>query len=292
MNPGGSVKDRAAWGIVKDAEDSGKLKAGGTVVEGTAGNTGIGLAHVCKARGYKLVIYIPNNQTPTKILNLRSLGAEVYPVPVVPFTDPNNFNHLARKHAENEPNAVWGNQFDNVANKKIHMETTGPEIWCQTKGKIDAWTVATGTGGTYAGVATYLKSKNPDIKCFVADPSGSVLYNFITKGELVREGAGSITEGIGQGRLTENMKGAPWDGALHVPDDRIVQMVFELLSTEGIFVGASSALNIVAAYDLALKLGPGHTIVTVLCDSGHLYKERLFNPEWLESKGLLQFATF
>jgi len=284
------VKDRAAWGIIKAAEQAGLLRPGGTVVEGTAGNTGIGMAHVCKARGYNCVIYMPNNQSPDKITTLRALGATVYSVPTVPFSDPQNYNHQARRHAEGMENAIWGNQFDNTANRQMHIETTGPEIWEQTEGKIDAFTCSTGTGGTFAGVTTFLKSKNPNIKCILADPPGSVLYNWVIKGELVREGSGSVTEGIGQGRVTENLKGTAWDGAQHVDDGKSIAMLFDLLHREGIFVGVSSALNVVSAVELAKKLGPGHTIVTVLCDAGHIYRSRILSKAWLESKNLLQFV--
>jgi len=213
------------------------------------------------------------------------LGATVYPVLALAFDHPANYNHQARKHAESTPNAIWGNQFDNIANKMFHLHTTGPEIWSQTGGKIDGWTVSTGTGGTFAGVSEFLKSKNPKIQCFVADPPGSVLYSFITTGKLEKSGS-SITEGIGQGRITENMKGAKWDGALFVDDRRTIRMLFDLYHSEGFLLGASSALNVVAAHDLAKKLGPGHTIVTVLCDTAANYKSRLFSRRWLEAKGL------
>jgi len=293
MNPGGSVKDRAAWGIIKAAEEAGLIKPGGTIVEGTAGNTGIGMAHVCKARGYNCVIYMPNNQSPDKMTTLRALGATVHPVPAVPLSDPQNYNHQAKRHAESLENAFWGHQFDNTANKQIHIETTGPEIWAQTEGKVDAFTCATGTGGTFAGVTAFLKSKSAEreVKCYVADPPGSVLFNFYNKGELVREGTGSVTEGIGQGRVTENMKGTVPDGALHIPDSKSIAMLFHLLHKEGIFVGVSSALNVVAATEVAKILGPGHTIVTVLCDSGHIYRQRILSKAWLQSKGLFEFVA-
>ncbi|PRP83797.1 cysteine synthase-like [Planoprotostelium fungivorum] len=286
QNPGGSVKDRAAHFIIKDAEKKGLLKPGGTVVEGTAGNTGIGMAHVCNASGYKLVIYMPNTQSQEKIDLLRSLGAEVFPVPAVPFNDPENYNHKARRHAESTENAIWGNQFDNTANRQGHYETTGPEIWEQTEGKIDAFICATGTGGTFAGVSSYLKEKSRDVKCYVADPPGSVLYKYFTTGQLER--TGDITEGIGQGRITENLKDAPVDGSLHITDDMSVGMVFRLLYEEGYFVGASSALNVASAVELAKKLGPGHTIVTIICDGGYRYQSRLFNKDWLVSKNLFE----
>jgi len=287
MNPGGSVKDRAALGIIRKAEKEGKLKLGGTVCEGTAGNTGIGMAHVCKALGYELVIYMPNNQSKDKVDRLQALGAKVTQVPVCPFEDPNNYNQQAKRHAEKIPNAIWGNQFDNLANRDFHIETTGPEIWEQTNGQVHGWTCGTGTGGTYAGVSRYLKSKNPKISCFVADPPGSVLYKYYSEGKLERTPGGSITEGIGQGRITDNMKGSPVDGALFIDDKRTLLMVFELYFKEGIFVGASSALNIVAAVDVAHKLGPGHIVVTMLCDSVYNYSSRLLSKSWLESKNLL-----
>jgi len=287
MNPGGSVKDRAAYYIIKDAEERGVLQPSGTIVEGTAGNTGIGMAHVCNSRGYKLVIFMPDNQAKEKVDLLKALGADVRTVPVVPFTNPDNYNHQARRFAESLPNAVWGNQFDNLANRKAHYETTGPEIWEQLDGKIDGWTVASGTGGTYCGVSMFLKERNPNIQCYLADPPGSVLYEYFRSGKMERTGPGSITEGIGQGRLTENMNGAPVDGSLHVSDSRTIEMLYRLLYEEGIFVGASSALNVVAAVDLAGILGPGHTIVTILCDGASRYQSRLFNKDWLISKGLL-----
>jgi len=286
LNPGGSVKDRAAYFIINEAEKNGRITTGGTVVEGTAGNTGIGMAHVCNARGYKLVIFMPDTQSQEKIDLLRVLGADVRPVPAVPFTDPNNYNHQAKRFAESIPNAVWGNQFDNVANKMGHYQTTGPEIWQQTEGKIHGWTVGSGTGGTYAGVAQFLKEKNPAIKCYLADPPGSVLHSYFTTGKLERTGNGSITEGIGQGRVTENMKGAPIDGTLHITDERTIAMVFKMLYEEGLFMGASSALNIVAAYDLAKQLGPGHRVATIICDGAYRYQSRLFSKKWLESKNL------
>lgn len=286
MNPGGSVKDRAALMIIERAEQEGQLRPGGTVVEGTAGNTGIGMAHVARAKGYKCVIYMPNTQSPEKVLLLKALGADVRTVPAVPFDDPNNYNHIARREAERLDNAVWGNQFDNVANRDAHYTTTGPEIWQQTGGKVDAWTCSTGTGGTFAGVAKYLKEKNPAVQAVLADPPGSVLYQYFTNGKLARSGS-SITEGIGQGRVTANLEGTKVDYALSIPDEQTLPMVFRLLDEEGFFVGASSALNVVAAVEVAKKLGPGHTVVTVLCDTASRYQSRLFNRAWLESKNLL-----
>jgi len=285
LNPGGSVKDRAAYYIIKDFEAKGLLKPGGTVVEGTAGNTGIGMAHVCNARGYKLVIFMPDNQSKEKVDLLRVLGAEVKTVPVVPWTNPENYNHQAKRYAESLQNAVWGNQFDNTANRDGHYHTTGPEIWDQTSGKVDGWTVSTGTGGTFAGVAKFLKEKNPNVKCYVADPPGSVLYEFFKSGKLERTGNGSFTEGIGQGRVTDNLKGAHVDGSLHIEDKKSILMVFRMLHEEGLFMGGSSALNVCAAVELAKILGPGHTIVTIICDGAYRYQSRLFNKEWLKTKG-------
>jgi cysteine synthase len=285
LNPGGSVKDRAALYIIEDAEKKGLLKPGGTVVEGTAGNTGIGLAHICNAKGYKCLIIIPDTQSQEKIDLLRTLGAQVRTVPAVPYCDPNNYIKLSGKIAEETENAIWANQFDNLANRLAHYETTGPEIWEQTEGKIDAWVAATGTGGTYAGVAMYLKEKNPKIKCVVADPMGSVLYSYVKTGELEKEG-NSITEGIGQGRITANMEGVPIDDAIRIDDPEAVRVIYQLLHKDGLFVGGSVGINVGAALQLAKELGPGHTIVTVLCDSGSRYQSRLYNREWLASKNL------
>ncbi|CAG8568655.1 9653_t:CDS:2 [Paraglomus brasilianum] len=290
MNPGGSVKDRAALYVVKDAEERGLLKSGGTVVEGTAGNTGIGLAHVCRSKGYKCVIYMPNTQSQEKIDLLRMLGAEVYPVPAVPFEDPANYNHQAKRHAENLPNAVWTNQFDNTSNRRAHYETTGPEIWDQTDGTIDGFTCATGTAGTLAGVTRFLKEKNPNIKCFLADPPGSVLYHYVKSGGALLERSGtSITEGIGQGRVTDNLKEdiSLMDDAMQIPDEKSIEMVYRLLDEEGLYVGASTALNIAAAAEMAKIIGPGKKIVTILCDGAYRYQSRLFSRTWLESKNLL-----
>ncbi|KAJ3021724.1 Cysteine synthase 1 [Thoreauomyces humboldtii] len=292
MNPGGSVKDRAALYVVEHAEKQGLIKPGGTVVEGTAGNTGIGLAHICRSKGYNLVIYMPNTQSQEKIDLLRMLGADVRPVPAVPFTDPQNYNHQAKRFAETLPNAVWTNQFDNIANRLAHIETTGPEIWRQTEGgKLDGFICSTGTGGTLAGTARYLKEKSDGrVKVFIADPPGSVLYAYKKRGVLERTGDSSITEGIGQGRLTDNL--APdWDlvdDAIHVPDAKTIEMIFRLLDEEGVFVGASSAMNVVSAVEMAKQLGPGSRIVTVICDGAARYQSRLFSRSWLEGKDLLQ----
>lgn len=291
MNPGGSIKDRAALYVVKDAEERGLLRPGGTVVEGTAGNTGIGLAHVCRSRGYKLVIYMPDTQSQGKIDLLRLLGAEVYPVPAVAFENPQNYNHQAKRHAERLDNAVWTNQFDNTANRRAHIETTGPEIWYQTGGKVDAFTCATGTGGTLAGITRYLKDKsNGKVKSFLADPPGSVLHSYLQSGgKLIERSGSSITEGIGQGRVTDNL--APdvelLDGSLHIGDEKTIEMVYRCLDEEGLYLGASSALNVVAAKEVAEKLGKGHTVVTVLCDGAYRYADRLFSKKWLENKNLL-----
>jgi len=285
LNPGGSVKDRAALYIIKDAEEKGLLKPGGTVVEGTAGNTGIGLAHICNAKGYKCLIVIPDTQSQEKMDALRTLGAEVRPVPVVPYKDPNNYVKLSGRLAAEMKNAIWANQFDNLANRLAHYETTGPEIWEQTDGKIDAWVTATGTGGTYAGVALYLKEKNPNIKTVLADPMGSGLYSYAKTGEIRLEGS-SITEGIGNSRVTANMEGVPIDDAIQVEDSEAVRVIYQLLRKDGLFMGGSVGINVGAAVALAKQMGPGHTIVTVLCDGGARYQSRLFNREWLESKGL------
>lgn len=297
MNPGGSIKDRAALYVVKDAEEKGLLRPGGTVVEGTAGNTGIGLAHVCRSRGYRLVIYMPNTQSQGKIDLLRLLGAEVYPVPAVAFENPENYNHQARRHAERltreegKGAAVWTNQFDNTANRRAHVETTGPEIWAQTGGKVDAFTCATGTAGTLAGVTHYLKKASDGrVKAFLADPPGSVLHSYVQSGGVLKERSGSsITEGIGQGRITDNM--APEigviDGSVHISDEKTIEMVYRCLDEEGLYLGASSALNVVAAKEVAELMGPGHTVVTALCDGAYRYADRLFSRKWLESKSLL-----
>lgn len=291
QNPGGSVKDRAALYVIQDAEARGLLRPGGTVVEGTAGNTGIGLAHVCRSKGYKLVIYMPNTQSQGKIDLLRLLGAEVFPVLAVAFDNPQNYNHQAKRHAEKVDNAVWTNQFDNVANRKAHLETTGPEIWNQTNGKIDAFTCATGTAGTLAGVTRYLKEvSNGRVKSYLADPPGSVLHSYIISGGKLKERTGSsITEGIGQGRVTDNLKPDIdlIDGALHISDEKSIEMVYRCLDEEGLYLGASSCLNVVAAKEVASMLGEGHTVVTILCDGAYRYAERLFSRKWLEEKKLL-----
>ncbi|MDC0832854.1 cysteine synthase A [Geitlerinema sp. CS-897] len=285
LNPGGSVKDRAALYIIQDAEEKGLLKPGGTVVEGTAGNTGIGLTHICNAKGYRCLIIIPETQSQEKMDTLRTLGAEVRPVPAVPYRDPNNYVKLSGRLAEEMDNAIWANQFDNLANRRAHYETTGPEIWAQTDGKIDAWVAATGTGGTYAGAAMFFKEKNPNVKCVVADPMGSGLYSYVKTGEINTEGS-SVTEGIGNSRITANMEGAPIDDAVQIDDMEAVRVIYQLLRKDGLFMGGSVGINVGAAVALAKELGPGHTIVTVLCDSGSRYQSRLYNAEWLAEKGL------
>jgi cysteine synthase A len=290
MNPGGSVKDRAARGIVLNAERRGLLAPGGTVVEGTAGNTGIGLAQVCSARGYRCVIVMPDNQSPEKYALVEALGAQVHRVKTVPYSDPNHFQRVAGRMASEIHDGYWANQFDNQDNRRAHVETTGPEIWEQTEGRVDAFVAATGTGGTLAGVSEYLKSKNPRVRTVLADPPGSALYEFIRNGSLTPTGSGSITEGIGIGRVTANMQDAPVDDAIHVEDSESVACVYQLLREEGLFLGSTSGVNVVAATRVARQLGPGHMIVTVLCDSGAKYLSRLFNRDWLAQKGLLAAA--
>jgi cysteine synthase len=285
MNPGGSVKDRAARGIVLSAERRGELAPGGTVVEGTAGNTGIGLAHVCNARGYRCVIVMPDNQSPEKYRLLETLGAELHKVPAVPYSNPNQYQKVSQRLAASLPNAIWANQFDNTANREAHIESTGPEIWEQTGGRLDAFVAATGTGGTFAGVSEYLKSRRRAIRCVLADPPGSSLYEYVRNGALKATGSGSITEGIGIGRVTANLQGAPIDDAVHVEDPDTVRFVYRLLREEGLFLGSTSGINVAAAARVARELGPGHTVVTVLCDGGAKYQSRLFNPEWLRQKG-------
>lgn len=285
LNPGGSVKDRAALFIIEDAEARGLLKPGGTVVEGTAGNTGIGLAHICNAKGYKCLIVIPDTQSQEKIDALRVLGAEVRTVPAVPYKDPNNYVKLSGRLAAETENAVWANQFDNLANRLAHYHTTGPELWAQTDGKIDAWVSSTGTGGTYAGVTLFLKEKNPDIKAVLADPMGSGLYSYAKTGEIHMEGS-SVTEGIGNSRVTANLEGVPIDDAFRIDDRECIRVIYQLLHKEGLFMGGSVGINVGAAVMLAKQLGPGHTIVTILCDSGTRYQSKLYNPKWLAEKGL------
>ena len=290
MNPGQSVKDRAALGIIRDAERRGTLKPGGTIVEGTAGNTGIGLTVVGNALGYRTVIVIPNTQTQEKKDTLRQLGAELIEVPAVPYKDPNNYvkysGRLAEELNTKEANgAIWANQFDNVANRQIHIDTTGPEIWRQTGGKVDGFVSAVGTGGTLAGVAAALRAFNPKIKVALADPFGAALFSYYKHGELKAEGS-SITEGIGQGRITANLEGFTPDEAFQIPDTESIPYCFDLLRNEGLCLGTSSAVNVAGALRLAKVMGPGHVIVTLLCDYGTRYASRLYNPEFLLSKGL------
>ncbi len=290
MNPGQSVKDRAALFIIQDAVKSRQLRPGGVIVEGTAGNTGIGLALVGNALGFRSVIVIPDTQSQEKKDTLRLCGAELVEVPAVPYSNPNNYvkvsGRLADQLAKTEPNgAIWANQFDNVANREGHLQTTGPEIWNQTDGKVDGFACAVGTGGTLAGVGIALKERNRSIKIALADPFGAALYSYYTTGVLKSEGS-SITEGIGQGRITRNLEGAPIDAAYQIPDAEAVGLVFDLLEHEGLCLGGSSGINIAGAMRLARDLGRGHTIVTVLTDYGTRYQTKLFNPEFLRSKGL------
>jgi cysteine synthase len=290
MNPGQSVKDRAALFIIEDAVRNGRLRPGGVIVEGTAGNTGIGLALVGNALGFRSVIVIPDTQSQEKKDTLRLCGAELVEVPAVPYANPNNYvkvsGRLADQLAKSEPNgAIWANQFDNVANRDGHLQTTGPEIWDQTDGKVDGFTCAVGTGGTLAGVGIALKERNRSIKIALADPFGAALYSYYTTGVLKSEGS-SITEGIGQGRITKNMEGAPIDIAYQIPDAEAVALIFDLLEHEGLCLGGSSGINVAGAIRLARDLGPRHTIVTVLTDYGTRYQTKLFNPEFLHSKGL------
>lgn len=290
LNPGGSVKDRAALFIVKDAEERGLLRPGGVIVEGTAGNTGIGLALVANARGYRSVIVIPDTQSQEKKDILVQVGAELRQVPAVPYANPNNYvkvsGRLAEEIARAEPNgAIWANQFDNVANRRAHYETTGPEIWRQTEGRIDGFICAVGTGGTLAGAAIYLKERNPKIRIGLADPMGAALYHFYAHGSLKSEGS-SITEGIGQGRITRNLEGLTVDMPYQIPDQEAVPVVFDLLKHEGLFLGGSSGVNVAGAIRMARDLGPGHTIVTILCDGGQRYASKLFNPAFLRTKNL------
>ena len=286
MNPGGSVKDRAALWMIADAEKSGKLLPGGTVVEGTAGNTGIGIAHICNARGYPCVIYMPDNQSPEKIEILETLGAEVRVVPTVPYKDEMNYQKQAGRFAESLDGAIWANQFDNTANRLAHYESTGPEIWQQTEGRVDAFVCSVGTGGTLAGVSQYLKEQNTSVQLVLADCMGSALYNFVTNGEAVMSPGPSITEGIGNSRVTDNLSGAQIDWALQVTDQDMVDMVYRLLHREGWFLGSSTGINVCGAAAVARNLGPGHTVVTVLCDGGSKYQSRLFNKAFLKKQGL------
>jgi cysteine synthase len=289
MNPGGSVKDRAGLAIITDAEDRGTLREGGTIVEGTAGNTGIGLTLVGNARGYRSVIVMPETQSQEKIDFLRMIGADLRLVPAKPYRDPGNYVHVSRRLAEDlaaeTGNAIWANQFDNLANREGHRMTTGPEIWDQTGGKVDAFTCACGTGGTLAGVSLALKERNPDIRIVLADPLGSGLYGWVKTGDLTVEGS-SITEGIGNSRVTENLAEVAIDDAERIPDAEALEQIFDVLIHEGLSVGTSSGINIAAAIRVAKAMGPGHTVVTILSDGGARYASKLFNPAFLREKGL------
>ena len=287
MNPGGSVKDRAAKWIVLDAEKRGTLQPGGTVVEGTAGNTGIGLAHVCNARGYKCVIVMPDNQAAEKYQIIEALGAQLRKVPAVPYSNPNQYQKVAGRLALELPDAIWANQFDNTANRDAHFESTGPEIWRDTAGKIDAFCASTGTGGTLAGIARYLKSKSGAVRIVLVDPPGSALYHYVKDGDLRTDGGSSITEGIGTGRVTANLDGTPIDDALRISDEQTMHFVYRLLREEGLMLGSTAGINVAAAVTLARQLGRGHTIVTILCDGGAKYQSRLFNKEWIKERGFL-----
>jgi len=290
LNPGGSVKDRAAYYIIRDAEEKGLLSPGGVIVEGTAGNTGIGLALVGNAKGYRSVIVMPETQSQEKKDMLRLCGADLRLVPAAPYASENNYvkysGRLAEELAKTEPNgAIWANQFDNVANRMGHFMSTGPEIWTQTDGKVDGFICAVGTGGTLAGTGMFLKERNPDVKIGLADPGGAALYNFYKTGELKPEGT-SITEGIGTSRITKNIEGAPVDFPYQIPDEEALPVIFDLLIHEGLCVGGSTGINVAGAIRLAKDLGPGKTIVTILADYGTRYQSKLFNPEFLKSKGL------
>lgn len=290
LNPGQSVKDRAALAIIEAAEQAGQLRPGGVIVEGTAGNTGIGLALVANARGYRTAIVIPETQSEEKKDMLRLCGAELIEVPAVPYKDPNNYVHVserkAKELAESEPNgAIWAQQFDNTANRDAHYKTTGPEIWNDTEGKVDGFICAVGTGGTLTGTALFLKEKNSDIQIGLADPLGSAIYGHFKNGELKAEGS-SITEGIGQGRITANLEGLPLDHPFQIPDAEALPFIFDLLEHEGLCLGGSSGINVAGAVRLAQEMGPGHTIVTILCDYGTRYQSKLFNPAFLKEKDL------
>ena len=285
MNPGGSVKDRAALGLITDAEQRGLLAPGGTIVEGTAGNTGIGLTVIGAARGYRTVIVIPQTQAPEKLTLLRTLGAEVRPVPAKPYKDPDNYNHIARRLAE-EQGWFWANQFDNPANRTAHYQTTGPEIWRQTHGEVTAFVASVGTGGTLAGTSQFLKEQNPGVVTLCADPYGASMWSWFTHGHTDIDDGDSFAEGIGQNRVTKNIEGAPVDGAFRIDDQTALTIINQLLREEGLFLGLSSGINIGGAVRQALRGGPGQTIVTILCDSGHKYQSKLYHPEWLAANQL------
>ncbi len=285
LNPGGSVKDRAALGIIEDAEKQGLLKPGGIIVEGTAGNTGIGLAVVGAARGYKAIIVMPETQSREKMDTLRALGAELVLVPAAPYANPGHYVHTSRRIAGETPGAIWANQFDNVANRLAHIRTTAPEIWQQTEGRIDGFTCAVGTGGTLAGVALGLRAEKPDVTIALTDPEGAALFNWFAHGELKAEGS-SVSEGIGQSRITGNLDGLHVDAQFRVPDAEGLAWVRRLNAEEGICLGLSSGINVAGAVRLARQMGPGHVIVTILCDSGLRYLSTIYNPDWLAAKGL------
>lgn len=290
LNPGGSVKDRAAKGIVDDAEASGKLQPGGTIVEGTAGNTGIALTLIGNERGYRSIIVVPDDQSQEKIRLLRTFGADVRVVPSVPFANENNYYHVARRIAEETPNSLWANQFENVANRRYHEATTGPEIWERTAGKVDAFVAAAGTGGTVAGVSSALKARSSKVLTVLCDVMGSSLYNYVTRGELLPEGDSEL-EGIGIKRLTQNFAGAPIDRAIRAGDKAAVAMVHWLLHNEGLFVGGSSGLNVTGAARIARELPEGSIVVTILCDGGERYLSKLFNEDWLRENGHLPLPS-
>jgi cysteine synthase len=285
MNPGGSVKDRAALFIVEDAEENGTLRPGGVIVEGTAGNTGIGLTLVGAAKGYRTVIVMPETQSQEKKDTLRALGAELVLVPAAAYSNPAHFVHTSRRIAEETPNALWANQFDNTANRMAHIQTTAEEIWAQTGGEIDGFICAAGTGGTIAGVGLGLKAKREDVTIALVDPHGAALFSYYETGELKSEGS-SIAEGIGQGRITANLEGAPIDAQFRVSDQEGLAEVRRLLDREGLCLGLSSGINVAGAVRLARRMGPGHRIVTILCDSGLRYLSTLYNPDWLAARGL------
>ena len=285
MNPGGSVKDRAALGIIEDAEVHGVLEPGATIVEGTAGNTGIGLTIVGQAKGYRTVIVIPETQSVEKLTLLRTLGAKVITVPEKPYSDPGNYNRQAQRLAQ-ENGWYWANQFDNVANRLAHFRTTGPEIWEQTRGEVTGFVASIGTGGTLAGTSLFLKQQNPEVKAVCADPYGAAMYSWFKHGHVETKDGDSIAEGIGQMRVTENLKGVVIDDAYRITDQLALSIVYQVLREEGIFVGLSSGINLAGALRLAREGGPGQVIVTLLCDSGIKYMSRIFNPEWLLAHGL------
>ena len=290
LNPGGSIKDRAALYIVRDAEEKGELRPGGIIVEGTAGNTGIGLALVGCASGYKTIIVIPDTQSQEKKDMIRLSGADLREVPAVPYKDPENYVHVSERIAKemnktHKNGVIWANQFDNIANREAHIKGTGPEIWDQLNGQIDGFTCAVGTGGTLAGIGIALKERNKKVKVMLADPMGSALYEFYKNGILKSTGS-SITEGIGQGRETNNLKNAPIDGAYQITDEEALPIIFDILKYEGLCLGSSSGINIAGAIRMAKEMGPGHTIVTILCDYGTRYQSKLFNPSFLKEKGL------